>query len=388
MKILHLVATLSPQHGGPSKVVPAMCSAMIGRGHQAEIVTTTWKGRGELYESLHDNNFVTTYHKAMWPQSYGTSWSLTADLRKRIPKFDVVHVHQVYFFHGLTARIFCTRANVPYVISPHGVFDPFHRSVRSFKKASYTALIERRNISRASAFHYASIAERDHAIAAGMPDRTFVVPLAVEIPPQHNVEPLLRLHPELEGKTLVTFLGRLTAKKRIDLVVDAFARAAAVNFNIRLVIAGPDSEGIGGAARSQIEALGLNARVSFLGVITGRAKEALLAASRMVILPSESESFGLVAVEAMAAGVPVIISEDVAVHKEVAAGEAGFVVARDVELIADAICSLLTPETHQRMSVNARGVAVKTFGMNRMADGLEEMYREVIKEGPYPLSAT
>jgi glycosyltransferase involved in cell wall biosynthesis len=381
MKILHLVATLSPQQGGPSKVVPAMCSALVSRGHQAEIVTTNWNGRGEFYGSPLEEN-VATYHKAVWPQSYGTSWSLAADVRRRIANFDVVHVHQVYFFHGLIARVFCTRKQIPYVISPHGVFDPFHRNVHSLKKACYTALIERSNTSKASAFHYASIAERDHAVAAGIPDRSFVVPLAVDISPEHDVEPLLRLHPELIGKTLVTFLGRLTAKKRLDLVVDAFARAAAVDSDIHLVIAGPDSEGIGEIARSQIEALGLNARASFLGVLTGRAKEALLVGSRMLVLPSENESFGLVVVEAMAAGVPVVISEDVAVHREVAAGEAGFVVPRDAVLITKAICTLLSPDIYQRMSMNARSVAVKTFGMSQMAVGLEKMYRQVIKGGP------
>lgn len=380
LNVLHLAATLSPDHGGPSKAVPAMCAAIRDSGHRAEIVTTTWKGRMESSVACAGDGPPITYHEVSWPQSYGTSWSLAADVRSRISEFDVVHVHQVYFFHGLIARLNCTREGIPVVISPHGVFDPFHRNVRPLKKAIYTRFVERRNIAQASAFHYASLAERDHAADAGMPDRAFVIPLAVELAPTCDVGPLLRLHPNLAGKTLITFLGRITAKKRLDLVVDAFSKVAAANSQVHLVIAGPDREGMGASVRAQIESLGIGAQASYVGVVTGEVRDALLAGSRMMVLPSESESFGLSVVEALAAGVPVIVSEGVAVHNEVAAGKAGLVVDRDSEMLADAIRSLISEDTHRWMSANARSLVSSNFGMQQMADGLEDMYRTVIEE--------
>ena len=357
-----------------------MCSALVSRGHRAEVITTTWKGRAESTITPFGDAVPITYHTASKPKSYGTSWPLAVDVKRRLTEFDVVHVHQVYFFHGLVARVNCTRQNVPTVISPHGVFDPFHRRVSRLKKAVYWSVFERHNVESAAALHYATVAEAQHAADAGLPDKAFVIPLAVPVPPISDAGALLEIHPNLVGRTLVTFLGRLTAKKRLDLLVDGFARVATSDPALHLVIAGPDTEGIGSNVRSQIELLGIGERVSFLGVVTGDMRDSLLAASQMMVLPSENESFGLAVVEAMAAGVPVIVSEGVAVHREVVNAEAGMVAGRNADGLAEAIRSLASPETHKRMSHNARSLVGSTFGLGAMAEGLEDMYGNVIEQ--------
>jgi glycosyltransferase involved in cell wall biosynthesis len=380
LKVLHLVATLSSQHGGPSKAVPAMCEAMAHRGHSAEIMTTTWKGRAESSEPTFAGGARITYHPVGWPASYGVSLPLARDIGRRLSEFDVVHVHQIYFFHDLVARVVSSRDSIPSIISPHGVLDPFHRRHHAKRKALYMRLIEARNLERATGFHYASDAERDHAEEAGLHGRAWVVPLAVKIPPRIDAgRSDLKAFPKLTEKTLVTFLGRLTAKKRVDLVVEAFARIAAPN--LHLAIAGPDGEGVGAEARKQVDRLGIRESVSFLGLVTGEIKTALLGASDVLVLPSEDESFGLTVVEAMAAGVPVVISDRVAVHKEVLSGEAGLVVDRSPEAIADGISSVLSQGQQRRMGENGRSLARSLFSPVAMADGLEKMYLMAIDEG-------
>lgn len=378
MNILHLVVTLSPLHGGPSRVVPAMCSALTNRGHRAEIMTTTWTGRAE---GPPGPAVPVSYHDVSWPRSYGTSWSLAAEVRRRISEFDVVHVHQVYFFHGVVATIVSAKARVPVVISPHGVFHPFHKNKHPLKKSIYTLLVERHNLSRAAGFHFSSAAERDLAAETGLVDGGFVIPFAVDLRTGCEVAPFLELHPELAGKILVTFLGRLTAIKGLDLVVEAFASVAAEYPDAHLVLAGPDSEGLGAGLRARAEALGIGSQVCLVGVVTGEVRDALLAASRMLLLTSENESFGVSAVEGMAAGLPVIVSEGVAVQQEVAAAGAGFVVERNAESIAGAIRCLMDSDTHQRMSANARVLVSTTFAPETMADRLEDMYRSLIETG-------
>jgi glycosyltransferase involved in cell wall biosynthesis len=101
----------------------------------------------------------------------------------------------------------------------------------------------------------------------------------------------------------------------------------------------------------------------------------------MLLLTSENESFGVSAVEGMAAGLPVIVSEGVAVQKEVASGGAGFVVERNPDSIADAIRRLMDADTHRRMSANARTLVATTFAPETMADRLEDMYRSLIERG-------
>jgi glycosyltransferase involved in cell wall biosynthesis len=380
MNILHLVVTLSPLHGGPSRVVPAMCSALTKKGHRAEIITTTWTGRAEASNETGPAVPI-TYHDVSWPRSFGTSWSLAAEVGRRISEFDVVHVHQVYFFHGVVASTVSSKARVPMVISPHGVFHPFHKNKNPLKKSVYTYLVERRNLSKAAGFHFSSTAERDHATETGLMDGGYVIPFAVDLRPDCDVAPFLELHPGLSGKILVTFLGRLTAIKRLDLVIDAFAKVATEHSEAHLVIAGPDSEGLGSALRARVEALGIGPLVSFVGVVTGEVRDALLASSRMLLLTSENESFGVSAVEGMAAGLPVIVSGDVAVQKEIASADAGFVVERSPESIAAAIRSLMDSNTHQRMSAKARTLVANTFAPATMADRLEDMYRSLIERG-------
>lgn len=380
MNILHLVVTLSPLHGGPSRVVPAMCSALTNRGHRAEIMTTTWTGRAEEPDEI-SRAVPVTYHEVSWPRSYGTSWSLASEVRRRISEFDVVHVHQVYFFHGVVAATACAKARVPVVISPHGVFHPFHKKKHPLKKSVYTLLVERHNLSRAAGFHFYSAAERDLANETGLVNGGFVIPFAVDLRTGCEVAPFLELHPELAGQILVTFLGRLTAIKGLDLVIDAFANVAAEYPDAHLVLAGPDSEGLGSALRARVEALGIGSQVSLVGVVTGEVRDALLASSRMLLLTSENESFGVSAVEGMAAGLPVIVSEGVAVHREVASGGAGFVVERNPESIAGAIRCLMDSDTHQRMGAKARTLVATTFAPETMADRLEDMYRSLIERG-------
>jgi glycosyltransferase involved in cell wall biosynthesis len=380
MNILHLVVTLSPLHGGPSRVVPAMCSALTKKGHRAEIITTTWTGRAEASNETGPAVPI-TYHDVSWPRSFGTSWSLAAEVGRRISEFDVVHVHQVYFFHGVVASTVSSKARVPMVISPHGVFHPFHKNKNPLKKSVYTYLVERRNLSKAAGFHFSSTAERDHATETGLMDGGYVIPFAVDLRPDCDVAPFLELHPGLSGKILVTFLGRLTAIKRLDLVIDAFAKVATEHSEAHLVIAGPDSEGLGSALRARVEARGIGPLVSFVGVVTGEVRDALLASSRMLLLTSENESFGVSAVEGMAAGLPVIVSGDVAVQKEIASADAGFVVERSPESIAAAIRSLMDSNTHQRMSAKARTLVANTFAPATMADRLEDMYRSLIERG-------
>lgn len=256
MNILHMVVTLSPLHGGPSRVVPAMCSALTKKGHRAEIITTTWTGRAEA-SSETGLAVPITYHDVSWPRSFGTSWSLAAEVGRRISEFDVVHVHQVYFFHGVVASTVSAKADVPVVISPHGVFHPFHKKKNPLRKSVYTLLVERRNLSKAAGFHFSSAAERDHATETGLIDGGYVIPFAVDLRADCDVAPFLELHPGLTGKILVTFLGRLTAIKRLDLVIDAFAKVATEHSEAHLVLAGPDSEGLGSALRGAHPLMGV-----------------------------------------------------------------------------------------------------------------------------------
>ncbi|HEX6676027.1 MAG TPA: glycosyltransferase, partial [Actinomycetes bacterium] len=381
MRILHVVGSLDPRYGGPSVVVPRMCRALAARGHHVELLTTDPEGAGEAIEAG-----VTVVRRRLHPpRGWAASAGLGRWLRRRVGEFDVVHVHSLYLFHTWWASRCCRRARVPYVISPHGTLDPWHLAHRPRRKAAYTLLLEGRALRRAAAMHYTSVEELAHAARhLGHGPRGFVVPPGVDRPPVRRLADdggLAARHPELAGRTLVTFLGRLTAKKRLDLLVEAFAEVAAAEPGAHLAVAGPDDEGIGAGVRARVARLGLAGRVSFLGLVTGAAKAALLGRSRVMVLASEDESFGVAVAEAMAAAIPVVVSEGVALHREVAAAGAGLVVPLAPGPLASAVLHFASdPEQAARCGANGRAWAWMRLSWDQAAKGLERLYQQAVAE--------
>jgi glycosyltransferase involved in cell wall biosynthesis len=385
MRILHVIGSVAPRYGGPSTSAPAMCRALAERGHHVELATTDMDGPGALPVPVNRTITVAgvpvTYRRAHWPRSYAASIGLGRWLRHHVEWFDVVHIHSLYQFHTWFAARCCRRAGVPYVVRPHGALDPYHLRQRRWRKAMCTWLLERRALDAAAGMHYTSVAEHEHAVRQRRLPPGFVVPLGVELGPAGHPDELLRRHPELAGRTLVTFLGRLTPKKRLDLLVDAFASVAEADERAHLVVAGPD-DGVGDTLRAQVAGLGLEARVSMLGLLTGAPKTSLLQTSRVVALPSEDESFGVAVAEAMHAGAAVVVTEGVAIHREVAAARAGLVVPPRVEPLAEALLGFVQDERRAtETGRNGRALARSRWTWPQVAADLERMYEEAMTKG-------
>ena len=237
----------------------------------------------------------------------------------------------------------------------------------------------------AAAVHYASAAERERATRRLGPAPTaFVAPPGVDRPPVRRLADdggLAARHPELAGRTLVCFLGRLTASKRLDLLIEAFAEVAAAEAAAHLAVAGPDDEGLGAGLRARVARLGLEGRVSFLGLVTGPAKAALLGRSRVLVSASEEEGFAVAVAEAMAAAIPVVVSEEVALQREVAAAGAGLVVPLAPRPLAAAVLRFVADaELAARCGANGRALAWTRLSWDQAAAGLERMYQQVLAD--------
>jgi len=378
MRILHVVSSIDPRYGGPSASVPQACRALADRGHHVELLTTSPDRPAEVRSA----RVAITCKRMHWPRGWAASAGLGRWLQRRVREFDVVHIHSLYLFHTWWASRACRRAGVPYVISPHGTLDPWHLAHHRRRKAVYTWLVDGRALRSAAALHYTSDMEYEHAahyLGPGPPG--FVVPPGIGLPPARREADdggLLTRHPELAGRTLVCFLSRLTAKKRLDLLIEAFAEVAKADPAAHLVVAGPDDEGIGHRVRARVTGLGLHRRVSFLGLVTGAAKAALLERSRVLVLASEDESFGVVVGEAMAAGTAVVVSEGVALHGKVAAAGAGLVTTLAPGPIAAAVLRFVTdPELADLAGANGRELIRTQLNWEQAATGLESMYEQV-----------
>jgi glycosyltransferase involved in cell wall biosynthesis len=243
-------------------------------------------------------------------------------------------------------------------------------------------LLEGRNLHAMAGIHYTSIAERDYAADLGLTAPSFVIPLGVDsqaFAHPADAASLFKRHPSLAGRQLVTFIGRLTHKKRLDMLLHGFVTVARDHPEAHLVIAGPDDEGVGRALRTQIVERALQRQVTVLGLITGDVKVALLQRSQVFVLPSEDENFGVAVVEAMATGLPVVVTEGVAIAGAITDASAGQVVEPTPEALSATIGCLLTDRRlATTMGERGRALAGSSFAWEGIGVQLEEMYEQVV----------
>jgi glycosyltransferase involved in cell wall biosynthesis len=383
MRILHLIATLARESGGPAQACLEMARAVAARGHDVAICTTNWPGRGAepvpTSLPLRQDGVTITYFPVLPPRAWKPSLAMARALGRDLAGFDVVHLHSLYLFHDWLGGRLCRRFGVPYIVRPHGMLDPYIRNHHRGRKRVMELLFQDRVLRHAAAVHYTSEVEREisRPFDQGAPAR--IVPLGVDLAGFDALPPAERFHgcfPETRGRRIVLFLSRLHFKKGLDLLLPAFARLAADDASLHLVIAGPD-DGMLDQCKAWARRDSIHDRVTFTGMLRGEDKLAAFAAASVFALPSYSENFGIAVVEAMAAGLPVVISDQVNIWREVQAGGGALVVRCDADKLALALGAVLRdPALAADMARKARATVRRLYHWDSVAAALEAMYAE------------
>jgi glycosyltransferase involved in cell wall biosynthesis len=273
---------------------------------------------------------------------------------------------------------------VPYVVRPLGVLNRWGIENRRpwLKKLSF-ALVERRILTGAAAVHYTSDDERLQAEELGVRQRAAVIPNGAEMPGNGLARGRFRArYPELAGRLIILFLSRLDPKKGLDLLLPAFARARRRYPKATLVVAGNGEEEFASHLKKEAQRLGIASDLLWAGFLTGEEKWAALGDADIFVLPSYSENFGVAAVEAMGCGVPVVVSDQVAIHREISQGGAGLVVPCAEEAIAEALARLISDgPLRAEMSANGSRLARTRFSPEAATRNLLALYREISKSG-------
>ncbi len=388
MKILHVIANLAPRYGGPCKACWEMARAVAQLGNRVSIYTTNQDGPGILPvptdRPVWREGVEVRYFPVQQPRSWSTSWPLARALRQEIKGVDLVHIHNLYLFHDLVSGHYCRISGVPYLIQPHGTLDPFIHRRHRWRKRLMEHLFENRNIRGAAALYFTTTQEQELAAPHTFATPGLVVPLGIsgdefgEMPEPGSFR---RRHPEIGDKQIVLFFSRVNFKKGLDILARAFGAVARRRQDVHLVIAGPDNEGWSARVRTWLEEEGVGPRTTFTGMLLGPERLAVLRDASLFALPSYSENFGLAVVEAMAAGLPVIISDQVNIWREVETAGAGRVIPCDAAALADQILDLLEhPEAAQHMGQKGRALVAERFQWPRVGRSLAEAYARIIDE--------
>lgn len=388
MRVLHVVPSLDRAQGGPSKVVPELAAALVKQGLSVDIATTFGKHEESLGATIRvgmDGRVIPVHGFARQRSgSYAFSWQLTVWLRQNLGDYDLVHVNGAFSFPPLVASRLARRLKKPYVLSPHGMLDNWALQHKAWKKTPYMKLVERKTLLGAVALHALAMSEKLSFDALGLKAPVFILPNGIEIE-EFSALPAREIFesrcPEVKGKKIILFLGRIDYKKGLDLLIKAYAQVvqASEHGSSLLVVAGPDLVGYREAIEELIRAENLRDHVVFAGMLSGDVKLAALNAADIFVLPSRSEGFSVAVLEALAAGCPVIIT-DACNFPQVVEAMVGKVIPTSVEPLRQALTEMLSDDEQRRvMGARARKFVKEEFDWTAIAARMCGVYEDVIR---------
>lgn len=391
MRILHVSPSYYPafRFGGPIRSVHLLNKALIEKGVTVDVLTTDAgldRGNCRLNEWESLGGLRVFRARSYGYENYTFSPGLFLKLFDLVKGYDIVHITSAWNFPALAAALVCGVRGKPYIISPRGALcPPAARMGAAWVKRAYWALIARWYFNRADRVHFTTRQECDTSRGAyRLAAKSVVVPNIVDFnefqsfPPK---EDFLEANLRLMGHKYLLFLGRITPVKGLDILAEAFSGVAKKREDISLVISGPDDEGYAREVRALLQGLGCLDRVIFTGMLSGRDKLAALAGAEALVLPSYSENFGMAAVEAMACGVPVAVSDGVGIADEIIRNDAGIVFERNPEKLLEALLKVLENEDLRRkLAGNASKWVRVAYARGPVSDIMISVYREMLNE--------
>ncbi len=376
-RLLHVVASLAPAAGGTTEGIRKLAES--GAGVSA-VEVVCLDAPGESY--LRGESFPV---HALGPAqgSYRYTPRLGEWLGQNLARFDGVVIHGLWQYHSYGSYRM-VRGRTPYVVFPHGMLDPYFKRafpLKHLKKQVYWLAREYRVLRDARAVCFTTPIERDSAAGTMWPQRwnPAVVSFGTSQPegdPARQREIFLSQYPALRQRRFFLFLSRIHSKKGCDLLLDAFARVVEAHPDLDLVMAGPDEGGLRPQLEAQAKRLGISARVYWVGMVEGDLKWGAFHAADAFVLPSHQENFGIAVVEALACGVPVLISDKVNIWPDIVHDEAGIVNPDTAEGTYRSMSTLLAmrPEERQRMISNGVACFRARYEMKRTARALNELF--------------
>lgn len=343
--------------GGLERVAIELADAQAANGHDVEILavrepgqvdgTTPSGARIRYFPGRHFGNVV-------------AAPALIAGMAERAGNYAAIHLHNTFHPLNLQARRFSFRSGIPLFAHPHGALDPAlfcGNDFNGYKKRFYARMFEVPTLNTCGAVFALSANEESQLRSLGVTTPIRTIPNGIVVPPPAGPAARASFRAELglaPDTLAITFIGRINRKKALHDIVDALAQAGA-NRQIALLIVG-NPEGFPdytAELRAQITAHGLDDRVHWLGFADEARKATIFAASDMFIHASYSEGMATAILEAMAVGLPTLVTTGCYMSKA-ASAKAVLQVEQNVQAIADGIAAL-HDDAAERQALGRRG---------------------------------
>ncbi len=385
VKVGMLIGSLAPRSGGPAVVVKSL-SRRLRQPSRLDLEIFSLQEPGSPALQDWPDGVPLSLTEVQGPRVFGYSPMLPRLLEHGA--FDLLHVHGLWMYQSIAALTWARRGGAPYVVSPHGMLDPWALRNSRWKKRIAERLFETAHLRHASCLHALCRQELEAIRAYGLRNPVCVIPNGVEPAVRGVRDPQWRSALPRNAKILL-FFGRLHPKKGLNNLIDAWWKALNAGTphgkTWHLVVAGMGSEAYRRELIELVESRGLKDRVHLVGPQYGEDKSATLQAADAFILPSVSEGQPMAVLEAWAYSLPALITPACNLQEGFEQG-AALRIGTDVESIADSLAQLfgLSPEALLRIGDAGARLAADTFNWHRIADRFEEVYRWLLGQADRP----
>jgi len=388
MRVLHVTPYFAPAfcYGGPPRSILGLCRGLRQAGVEVSVLTTSANGDTELSPEVTHAGFYAgipvRYLPRSYPKLYFHARGLVNVLEADIHEYDLVHLHGCWNFLCWEAAHICRAEHVPYIVSPRGMLERWSFEHTRVKKWLAYHLVEKRNLTSAATIHVTSDEERCTVERLGLSRPIVVIPNGInyveytELPDRSCLRDRYGIRPE---ECVILYLGRVHPQKGLEVLGAAFELMLKERPCARLVVAGQSDPRYMVTLVQRFHHLLDSGHWIFTGQLEGKDRLAAFGASDIFALTSYSENFGLAVAEAMAAGLPVVLSRECP-WPQVEQWQSGFWVQNDPVNIAEALLTLSADEElRHRLGENGRRGVFASLGWPRIAEKMRSAYEECLR---------
>jgi glycosyltransferase involved in cell wall biosynthesis len=387
------VHSLARTFGGPPRNVVELAHHLVAAGVEVRILTTdaahpasstrrSESTRVDLVEGAESLD-VRTFHIGH-PYRICYAKGLARAAKEEAKVFDVVDIHSMWVYPSWAGYIGARESATPYIVWPHGATSPSAQAHGRVSKGVSNLVWHDQFLRQAAAFRVATPREGDWTTSVCPGPRVFVVPNGLDVVRFSASTPsdwFIREYLGGRRPSLVLLaLGRVAAIKGLEVAVDCLASLSSDgSTDSVLCVVGPDSDRVTEALRNRARKHGVASRVVFTGALSGEHLASAIAAAHVLVMPSHTECFGNALVEALAAGVPAVVSPGVALGSRLSDAGAGLIAPATGGAFADAVRRLVADPDHYSRSRSAAARLAREFDWATVLPGFIQMYETVLR---------
>jgi len=389
MKVLHVIPSISLARGGPSLAVLDLVKAIRKSNIDVEIATTNDDGVNLLDIPLNQHLFYQGIPLYFFEKNFLSfdplkeftiSIPFTKWLWVNICHYDLIHVHALFSYTCTVTMVIANYHHTPYILTPHGLLCHWSLQQARLKKRLYLNLIEYYNLNQAKAIHFTDQQEQEEVKSLKLSPKTVEIPLGIEpVTTIKDASNKLRHWLEIPQNTpIILFLSRLHPKKGLDYLIEALGKLRS-DLSFHLIIAGDGDDTYKQILNQYLEKSNLAERTHLVGFVEGEKKALLLQGSDLFALTSHSENFGIVVLEALSAGLPILLTPGVALAQTIKKYQLGYVADLDSNRIAEVIQQFLkNPQQGKEMGKRGKAFVQQNYSWDQIALKMISTYQEII----------